>query len=65
MSLAEPQFFSVRQTCQILSLSRASIYRLLRTKRLVAVGAGGKTLITADSLKKLIADLEPLSFKAA
>jgi excisionase family DNA binding protein len=50
--------YSVNEVCQSLSLSRTTVYEFIAKKRLRSFKVGAKTLIPADSLRKLIASLE-------
>ncbi len=49
--------YSPRETESILGISHASLYRLIRAGRLDARKLGGKTLITADSIERLVTEL--------
>jgi hypothetical protein len=49
--------YSPRETESILGISHASLYRLIGAGRLDARKLGGKTLITAESIERLIAEL--------
>lgn len=49
--------YSPRETEAILGISHASLYRLIAAGRLDARKIGGKTVITAQSIERLIAEL--------
>ncbi len=46
--------YSIRQACQVSSLSRSAIYSHIAAGRLVVVRVGGRTLIPADALRAFI-----------
>lgn len=50
-------FYSPRETESILGISHASLYRLIGAGRLDTRKLGGKTLITAASIERLVTDL--------
>jgi excisionase family DNA binding protein len=60
----EPAFMSPADAGEYLALSQASVYRLLGLGKLKAVKAGGKTLVTVESLKALARSLPPAEFTA-
>lgn len=47
--------YSVKQTCEVSSLGRTSIYALIAEGKLKVVRIGGRTLILAESLHDLLA----------
>lgn len=47
--------YSIKEACQVTSLSRSKIYLLLAEKRLQSTRIGGRTIIPAPSLQALIA----------
>jgi hypothetical protein len=49
--------YSPKETEAILGISHASLYRLIAAGLLDARKLGGKTLITAASIERLVADL--------
>lgn len=49
--------FTIAETEALLSLSHASIYRLIRAGRLDARKVGSATRITSGSIERLIAEL--------
>jgi hypothetical protein len=49
--------FSPRETEEILGVSHATLYRLIAGHKLDARKLGAKTLITAESIYRLIAEL--------
>jgi hypothetical protein len=49
--------YSPRQAEAILSVSHATLYRLISSNRLDARKIDGKTVITAQSIRRFIADL--------
>jgi excisionase family DNA binding protein len=49
--------YSPREVQQILGISRATVYRLLAARRIDGRKLGGKTVITAESIGRLIAAL--------
>jgi hypothetical protein len=59
----EPVFLPIPATSEFLSLSPASIYRLIGLGRLQAVKAGGRTLIVMQSARDYAASLPPAKIK--
>jgi len=53
--------YSPRETESVLGISHASLYRLIAAGRLDARKLGSKTLITAESVERLIAELPRLA----
>jgi excisionase family DNA binding protein len=49
--------YSPAETEQLLGVSHATLYRLLRADRLDARKIGTKTVITAESIERFIAEL--------
>jgi excisionase family DNA binding protein len=49
--------YSPKETESILSISHATCYRLIAAGRLDARKIGGKTVITRESIERLIAEL--------
>ena len=50
----EPLAVSINDTAKALSLGRTSIYALIGDGRLVAFKLGRRTLVKADSIRRLI-----------
>lgn len=50
-------FFSPKETEAILNISHATCYRLIAAGKLDARKLGGKTLITTESIERLVAGL--------
>jgi excisionase family DNA binding protein len=50
-------FYSPKETEAILNISHATCYRLIAAGKLDARKLGGKTLITAESIERLVAEL--------
>lgn len=46
--------YSIKEACKASSLGRTTLYALIAAKRLRAVRVGGRTVIPAESLLKLI-----------
>lgn len=46
--------YSINQTAQVLSLGRTSIYTLIGDGRLEVIKLGRRTLVKADSIRRLI-----------
>ena len=51
------ELYSAKETEHILSISHATLYRLIRAKRLDARKINGKTVITAPSIKAFLSSL--------
>jgi predicted site-specific integrase-resolvase len=51
------ELYSPRETEHILSVSHATLYRLIKAGRLDARKIDGKTVITASSIQTFLADL--------
>lgn len=56
-TLETPISFSIKGACAATGLSRTKIYALIADGRLRAVKIDGRTLIPADSLRALIAEV--------
>ena len=59
------QLYSPRETEHLLSVSHASLYRLIAAGRLDARKIGGKTVITARSIEAFLASLPKIGEPAA
>ncbi len=46
--------YSIKEACHASSLGRTTIYSHIAAKRLRVVRVGGRTLIPADSLRRLL-----------
>lgn len=53
-------FYSPRETEQILGVSHATLYRLIGAGRLDARKLGAKTVITGESIERLVVKLPPV-----
>jgi len=58
------ELYSAKETEHILSISHATLYRLIRAKRLDARKIDGKTVITAPSIKAFLAGLPKVGEEA-
>jgi excisionase family DNA binding protein len=56
--------YSARDTETILSVSHATLYRLIAAGRLDARKIGGKTAITATSIERFLAELPKVGRRA-
>jgi Helix-turn-helix domain len=56
--------YSPRETEAVLGMSHASLYRLIAAAKLDARKLGNKTLITAESIARLIAELPPAQVRS-
>jgi hypothetical protein len=56
---------SIKETEAILGISHATLYRLIAAGKLDARKIGLKTVITRDSIARLIAGLPPAPIRAA
>lgn len=54
-STLEPLAYSVREACRLSSLGRTRLYQLIAEGRLEARKIGNRTIIPAESLRRLIA----------
>lgn len=50
--------YSIREACQASSLGRTTLYALIAAKRLPVIRVGGRTLVSADALQKLLSGEE-------
>ncbi|WP_417618123.1 helix-turn-helix domain-containing protein [Parasphingorhabdus sp.] len=57
----EPQLVSIAVSCQLLSLGRTTIYRLISQGQLETVKIGRRTLVKMESIKFLISEGAPSS----
>jgi len=53
MTFVEPITLSIADTCKALGIGRNSVYKLLAEQRLDAIKVGSRTLIRADSIRRL------------
>lgn len=53
--------YRIPEVVKIVGISRASVYREIRDRRLPAVKAGKATLITALALEEWLSNLRPLA----
>ena len=54
MNNPEPLAYSIADACRVTSIGRTKIYAMLKNNQLTAVRIGGRTLIPAASLRRLI-----------
>lgn len=54
MTTLEPLAYSVSDACRVSSIGRTKLYALLKSGQLEARRIGGRTLIPAASLRRLI-----------
>jgi excisionase family DNA binding protein len=64
-TLSAPRGVSIETAMQQISVSRATINRLLAAGRLRAVKCGSKTLVTTESIDAFWHSLPPAKFRAA
>lgn len=50
--------YSIKEVCELTTLSRSSVYNHIAAQRLRAVRVGGRTIIPADSLYALLSEGE-------
>ena len=53
-----PQLYSIAEACQILRIGHWMIYKLINENKLKTVAIGKRRLVSADSLRSFIAELE-------
>ena len=46
--------YSIKEACEITSLSRSGMYNLIAAKRLHVVRIGGRTIVPAEALHALL-----------
>jgi excisionase family DNA binding protein len=56
-------FYSPKETEALLGVSHATVYRLIKSKKIDAFKLGGKTMISAESIKRLVVELPPAAAK--
>lgn len=61
----EKMAFTVNEAAMRVNLGRDSIYNAIRERKLAAVKAGRRTLITAEALKIYLDSLPPLQLPPA
>jgi len=54
-SSLEPLAYSINEACRVSSLGRTRLYQLIAEGRLEALKIGKRTIIPAESLRRLIA----------
>ena len=54
----ERLFYTIEETAEILGVSRATVYRLLKTGQLVGIRVGRLRRVTAQALERFARDLE-------
>jgi excisionase family DNA binding protein len=57
--------YSPKETEALLGISHATCYRLIAAGKLDARKLGAKTLITADSIERLLTELPPAQVRSA
>lgn len=50
----QPLAYSIADACQLSSLGKTYVYKLIKEGKLTARKVGNRTLITAESLRRLI-----------
>lgn len=50
--------YSINETAEVLSLGRTSVYAMIADGRLVAFKLGRRTLVKADSVRRLVGEQE-------
>lgn len=50
----QPLAYSIADACQLSSLGKTYVYKLIREGKLTARKIGNRTLVTAESLRRLI-----------
>ena len=60
-SAHSPLAYRVKDACRVAGLGETSLRALIREGKIVALKAGGRTLIQADSLRSYLANLPRLS----
>ncbi len=56
-------FFSPKETEEILGISHATCYRLIKSGELDARKLGSKTIISGESIERLVAELPPAAVR--
>ncbi len=61
MLTKEKRFYSVNEVCEVLSISRATFYRIINEKELRTIKIGCRKVVRQDDLKKYIGgDIEKI-----
>jgi excisionase family DNA binding protein len=53
----EPRLLSLKQACQVLGISRTSLYALLASNQLQSVTVGRRRFVTREAIDEFIASL--------
>ena len=53
----EPRLLSLKQACQVLGISRTSLYALLTSNQLRSVTVGRRRLVTREAIDEFVARL--------
>jgi excisionase family DNA binding protein len=53
----EPRLLSLKQACQVLGISRTSLYALLASNQLRSVTVGRRRLVTREAIDEFVARL--------
>lgn len=56
--MTPPMLYRIQEAMRLLSVSRATIYRMIQRGDLVAIKLGAATRITADSIEKVVSTPE-------
>lgn len=60
MNTFQPRAFRIPDACRILSLSRSHLYDLAAKGRVKLLKIGGRTLVAADEIERLLKDGAPV-----
>ncbi|WP_210202153.1 helix-turn-helix domain-containing protein [Methylobacterium sp. 190mf] len=50
--------YTIPETCYVTGLGRTTVYNLMAKSKLQSLKVGGRTIITADSVRRFLASLE-------
>jgi len=59
MHTAEKLAYTVEEACAAIGIGRTKLYALANEHQIDMKRVGGRTLVTAESLQRLISDAEP------
>lgn len=61
IQLSNKSFLSIKETCDLIGISRSTIYRLIKSNELIAYNIGRKVIIPKDEINALMNSFQPVA----